>query len=374
MPTKNLFGEFITDPFLRHSAITKDDLDTMVLLDTHHMIEFNIKFNLRRAFQILLKGQRGIGKTLAIFYARELIKEKNDPKVLVYDTTGLDVGFSSLEALLQRIGKLMNSQPTEEEMHKIHVDLMGKTFYEIGSIIDKFLGDYHVILLVDIPDLESVGKHFDKTAEILEQFFYSEKTSIIMAVNPDQSEKFENVSTILGKFNPINLLPLNIEETKEMIASRMFKYRTNNLKNKKEIKPFTEKAITIIHKISGGNPRNILNSCQKIFSTACTDNKMLIDEYFTEKTLQKKYVEAILEDRIKDDTQREQLYKLYSFIKGKCNGEVIGVSSLQKKMMNAFSWNDFTARKKLEELKKCNIIKIQRDEKKMNTKIVKVVV
>jgi type II secretory pathway predicted ATPase ExeA len=77
-------------------------------------------------------------------------------------------------------------------------------------------------------------------------------------------------------FREITLKPLSEKEMRDFISSYLNMYRLENVNPPNEIFPFTDDAITEIHKIAEGNIRRILMICNQVIDAGVENNIALI--------------------------------------------------------------------------------------------------
>jgi DNA polymerase III delta prime subunit len=362
----NFFNhQFFANPFYKTYATDREDLETMVLLDNHRKIKTQVLMNIKQPIRILLCGERGIGKSLAMLYIKKEIEEQHDPKIIIFESTGLDASFSSLRVFIQKLNYKVYQKIDIEEMEKtiVHSD----SVYEKAKKLDEYIADIRVVLFIDVPDAESRYKHFDTLAEILDVLLCTKQVTIIFSLNTEQMKKFGKSSSILNKFSEIPLRKLDFEEAKSMIEKRLQKFRENGSTG---THPFTDDTIMLVQDMTIGLPRAILKSCERLFIESDETNKTEINKEFAMPILNKHYAEDLIIMNESDLTLRSQFFKICSVLKNKYGGKCEKKMTLIRDIMGAINVSEPCAIDKLRKLEGWGVLSVARDEGNMKAKTV----
>ena len=161
-----------------------------------------------------------------------------------------------------------------------------------------------------------------------------------------------------------------MEECEELITKRI-----ENASDGEPRLRFTENAIAKINEITKGIPRNIISACSSILLKYMqeTDEIVEIDEEFVARVLSGSYARKILDERVKPPL-RENLWKLYTFIKTEFNGRVDNETKLAATCYEKFGMSRSTLRRRLVKLEKLGLITIRKSEKNMWSNVIEVAV
>jgi hypothetical protein len=362
MAEKLFFNKFFANPFFKTFASDESDLDTLVQTDAIEMLGQEVRYDIYQPIRLLLQGDRGIGKTMAILYAKRIINEKKDLKIVIEDTTGLDTSFSSLPRFLQKINEKVYGRINIEKVIKMQIK--GTTFYEIAKEIDNSLGDMRVVVLLDVPDVESIHRHLNNLMETLQWIIYIQKFAIILALNYDQIKKFERHGTLLNKFTEVSMRKFTLEMTKQLIELRLKRF--SEAKNN-GLAPFAEETIELIHDITTGIPRAIIKSCSRLFVHASTNNIQLITKKTALPILNEHYAEDLISMNEADITLRNQYLEIYKILKengGKIDEKLMLIEKIRERIGGSY----ISIRERLKKLEAWGVISTARDKDNMIAK------
>lgn len=243
-----------------------------------------IKNNYIFGERLILIGERGIGKTSALFFIHDLLKKNNLQSIL----------FSRL---------------IEDAEH--FATLCGE---RMGIISDK-----PIYLLVDFPDSVDM-KQFKKFLEFLWSIMIHKnynKINLIFSMNISHFEKSFSYSEILGKFITLRLEKLDFENTTQLINSRL------KLVNKDVKNVFNPEVIESVYTYSKGIPRNIISACSLLVSNSNGD---IIEKSKAESILKEKYTEQVINDRVED----LELRRIYKIMVSVLQNEFLGTAKSQE--------------------------------------------
>lgn len=214
--------------------------------------------------RILLIGSRGIGKTSALFFIKDML-----------DKSGVNnYVFSHLVQ--------------DAEHFKVFTNEM----------LEEVTKD-PVYLLIDFPDsLEQENyKRFLLFLWHLMTHKNYNKINLIFALNHSHYDKSFDYSEVLGKFTRLRLEQFNLENTRRLIQSRL---DLIGIKIEDFIGP---NVIDLIYSHTDGIPRNTISACSLLFTKWQQGCPV---QYDIANTLMKeKYFDQILNDRVEDRGIRE---------------------------------------------------------------------
>lgn len=316
------------------------EIQPFLLLKNQRLLKTKIEFNLKSEFPIyqIIIGDRGIGKSTTLLYLYKFLNEKN---AYVYYTNRPVTNLENISNLLG-LG-MWNISSKESSLIKIK----------------NYLKDKKVYLFFDMPD-KVTSEILRDFLGILEVMLSLKEIRVFLAMNKSHYDRSFTFSEILGKYVTIELESFEIEETEQLIKERLKIFRNNN-----GFKPFTEESIKKIYSFSAGIPRNILSACDLLLMGAVEEDIKSIDGTFTSKKLQSEFAYKIISERIKDITARENLKRVYDFIKLEFKGKVNQEREFQRKFIEVYGGANMTLRKRTRKLEKLGLIEIRKNPKDM---------
>lgn len=216
--------------------------------------------------RLIILGERGIGKTSTLCFIKDLLDQAE-------------------------IKNFLFSRLLQDPDH----------FEKISGEYLAIASEDPIYILIDFPDTVE-NKQYRRFLEYLWSILTSEnynKINLIFALNKSHFEKSFTFSEIFGKFLTIRLEKLSLEETEELIESRL------KLVNKKLDDIFNSDVLELIFNFSKGIPRNIISACSLLVDCS---NGNVIDRNLTEKILKEKYFEQVINDRV-PDLELKRVYK-----------------------------------------------------------------
>lgn len=249
------YNQFKKFPFLETQTISR------LTNKIHSQIRDNFIFPER----LLILGETGAGKTSALFYIHDLLKNSHKCNSILLPNL-----FSDAEDFELLTGENLNkiSEP--------------------------------VYILIDFPDTTS-GIIFKKFLDYLWRLIThknSQKISLIFALNVSHYSHSFNFSEILGKFDKFRLERMTLEETEKLVRARLLMAGNKDY--------FEEEVYHLIFKFSKGIPRNIICASKNLVEEFF--DKPQIGEIEASNLLKIGYVDQIIRDRI-DDPVNRILYK-----------------------------------------------------------------
>lgn len=316
------------------------EIQPFLLLKSQRILKTKLEFNLTSGFPIyqIIIGDRGIGKSSTLLYLYKFLNEGNKAEVCYSNRPIIE-----LKNIADLIG-LYNPINQKEGVLKM---------------IKNYLEDKKLYLFLDMPD-KVTSEILRDFLGVLETLLDLKKISVFIAMNRSHYDRSFSHSEILGKYTSIELEPFEFEETEQMVIERLKISRESN-----GLKPFTEESLRKIHSFSSGIPRNILSACDLLLMGAVEENIEIIDVTFTSKKLQSEFAYKIINERIKDITNRENLKRIYDFIKIKFKGNVKQEKEFQKEYTEINGGASMTLRKRIRTLEKLGLIELRKNPEDM---------
>jgi type II secretory pathway predicted ATPase ExeA len=168
--------------------------------------------------------------------------------------------------------KLYVSKPPQkpEEFVSLFTDLFGLSFWErllrknptlynLPTYINKKLKGEHLVFLLD--ETHETNKDVLEWLRVLTDQI--DNISLVMAGMPVLNEKMSDLETLDQRITTrISLVSLEKGETRELIKRRIESVGGRG------ILPFTEDAIDLIYRRTGGFPREVLKLCDRLVNSA----------------------------------------------------------------------------------------------------------
>lgn len=234
--------------------------------------------------RIIIIGDRGAGKTSTLFFIENMLEEAN---LKSYYFTRL---ITTREQIIAKIKEdLLNKGTLPESLgRKLEIE-------------DNNLFKEPTFLLIDFPDTVDLAtfKKFLLYSWDLMSDKNQENINLIFSMNHSHYDKSYSHSEIFGKFTTRRLDPLNEDETRELIESRL------KIQNATSKDIFSEEVLNKIYSYSKGIPRNIVSACSLLFAHLNGNRLSLVD---TEYILREEFTEQVINDRV-DDLVKRRIYK-----------------------------------------------------------------
>lgn len=249
--------------------------------------------------RMIVVGERGIGKTSALFFIKDMLEDKGIKVVL----------FSRLFEDEEQVLNTFNFSLSEKEKKRLLIGV--SSFLEFTNQPTYFL--------VDFPDTLDT-KNFKKFLEYLWVLMTHKnynKINLIFAMNKSHFEKSFSYSEIFGKFLTLRLERLDREECSQLISSRLKKV-------KKQIEDtFNIDVQEMVFNYSKGIPRNVISACSLLVDNS--NGKREMDLNYAREILKEKYIEQVINDRV-TDLELKKIYKqmvgiLENDFKGNANSQ-----------------------------------------------------
>ena len=267
--------------------------------------------------RLIIIGERGIGKTSALFFIKDMLEESGNSVFL----------FSRL---------------IEDAEH--FLTITGRRFYEVC--------EKPVYLLVDFPDtLET--KSFKRFLEYLWTLMTHKnynKINLVFTMNKSHFEKSFAYSEIFGKFLTMRLEKVNLDECIELIESRLKKI------DKKIEDIFTDDVLNIIFTYSKGIPRNVISACSLLVDNA--NGKEILNEEHAKKILKERYMEQIINDRVSDLELKRIFKQMVTVLENDFKGTATSQEDYVKRVMEITPIGRNSILSRIKDLDKFGIFKI----------------
>jgi len=357
------FNKFKDNPFVRISCTDYLDLEPFIERNTSVYLKQSVlqTCDSQWSLHVVVRGERGSGKTSHLLYAGKLIRDKRSSLLVDDYIRGVADVFKSPFHIFRHMLERLNIPH-----HSINIPT---GMMDFQKALREVIGERKYFFLVDVPDSLS-KKNLNNFVNSVEYLIGIHKISIIIAMNISHFEKSFSYSEVLGKFHPAFIKLFTPEDTAELVERRLKTVSINNDTNL-----FTDDAIGVIHRISGGIPRLMLTKCDTLFKNASTDGVSIVDYSFAEKILEKTHLMDTLNQRVSDGIVRQSLLDVFNVLKNDLGGEVGSQKDYIEKVKEKGLYNNhITIIKKIKELEKLRLITIERDRKDMKSKIIRCVI
>lgn len=283
------------NPFFEYGIIDYEQYKKYPFLESKSISQLrnklNNQINSNFMFQerLLILGDVGSGKTSALFFVHDLLKESKKCNVIILSNLFTDAESFEILSQGEKLRELSKS-PT--------------------------------YILVDFPDMitSNVTKKFlDYLWTIMASGY--QNVSFIFALNKSHLTQSLNFSEVLGKFNKFRIERMNLEEAKELISLRL------GMTNSPEF--FDEQVYELIYKYSKGIPRNIICASMNLFDQYFDCEN--VNESMASEILKDSYANQIINDRIEDINERQRYKRIVEIIKDNYGGK----SESQEVLVNA---------------------------------------
>ena len=300
---------------------------------------------------MVILGNKGIGKTSALFCVKKAIEEAGMNHMLFarppVDRNHLIElsGGKSVEDVI--CGNDFMQEPPERQADKKFTKSTWKPLF----------------LLIDFPDdvraseIRGALRYLDSLNRCnpLADFL-----SIYIALNKSHYHKSFDHNQVLGKFETIRLDPFDNDLTRELIEKRLVHAGAMS----KDI--FEESTYDIIQQYSKGIPRNIIT----IANTLIRDNKLPISAGTAALKLKDNYAVNVLNDRVADPLLLDLYKQMIHILKSKFDSRAERQMDFLSAVTEVTSITEKTLCKRLGELQKMGLITITKGGPKRYTNII----
>ena len=282
--------------------------------------------------RLVIIGERGIGKTSALFFIKDMLAEAG---VRVELFSRIFEDKTHLSTLLSQKksgpGELVDDPRNNESFSQLTKE--------------------PIYFLIDFPDTvetRQYKKFLQFLWDIMTDTNYN-KVNLIFAMNKSHYEKSFSYSEILGKFVMQKLDKFDEELTKQLVASRLKTVE-------QEIGDiFANEVISTLFRFSKGIPRNIISACGLLYN--CSNGEPISNE-LTEKILKDKYFDKILEDNVQDLELKNIYKKMIDILKIEFQGTANSQEEFVEKITKATSIGKNSAMSRINELSRLGIFKL----------------
>ncbi len=282
--------------------------------------------------RLLIIGERGIGKTSALFFIKDMLEEAG---IRVELFSRIFEDKTHLSTLLNQkrsgIGELVDDPRNNE------------SFYELTK--------EPVYFLIDFPDTVET-KQYKKFLQFLWDIMTDtnyNKINLIFSMNKSHYDKSFSYSEILGKFIVQKLDRFDEELTEKLVSSRL-KTVDQNIGD-----VFASEVIKTLFNFSKGIPRNIIGACGLLYN--CSNGEQISNE-LTEKILKDKYFDKVIEDNIQDLELKNIYKKMIDILKDDFHGTANSQEEFVVKITKATNIGKNSAMSRINELSRLGIFKL----------------
>jgi len=299
--------------------------------------------------RMLILGNKGIGKTSALFCVKKTIEEAGMNCMLfarppVDQSHLVELSGKSVEDTICGDG-FLQEPPVRLENQKFSKSTWRPLF-----------------LLIDFPDdvRASEIKGSLRYLDALNRSPIADFLSIYISLNKSHYHKSFDHSQLLGKFESIRLDPFDAELTQELIEKRL----THAGAMCKDV--FEDKTFDVIQQFSQGIPRNIIT----IACSLIRDSRLPISAASASLKLKDNYAINVLNDRVSNPLLLDLYKEMIHLLKTKFSGRAERQMDYLAAVTETTGITDKTLVKRLKELQKMGLITIQKGGPKRYTNII----
>ena len=282
--------------------------------------------------RLVILGERGIGKTSALFFIKDMLEE-----------AGIRVElFSRIFEDKVHLATLL-SQKQSKPGELIDNPIIKESFFELTN--DP------IYFLIDFPDTVETKQY-----KLFLKFLWDmmtdanyDKINLIFAMNNSHYEKSFSYSEILGKFVIQKLDKFDEEFTKKLVSSRL-KTVEQEIEN-----IFASDVIPTLFNFSKGIPRNIISACGILYN--CSNGEPISNE-LTEKVLKEKYFDKVIEDNVEDLELKNIYKKMIDILKIDFQGTANSQEEFIEKITKKTSIGKNSAMSRINDLSRLGIFKL----------------
>jgi hypothetical protein len=290
-----------------------------------------IRDNYANPERLILLGERGLGKTTTLFFIKDLLEH---------------AGYKNVFFLSKFI--------LDNECLQI---LTGKSLKDFINEKAFFLVDFQ-----DTINLPNLKKFLEFVWDMMNSPYYK-NLNFIFSMNISHYNYTLSISELLGKFDRIRMERMTLEETKELISSRLLKAGNENF--------FREEVFDCIYDYSQGIPRNVICA-----SRSLVDNffdKDDVDLNNAQRILREVYTDKIINDRVEDPSLRSIFKGIIEIISTQFGGVVESQELLSKKIKEDMNIGRNRSFQLISELDKFGIIIITKGGENNNKKVIRLI-
>lgn len=273
------------------------------------------------AERLILLGEKGIGKTSALFFIQDLLKENNNCNVVFVSRL-----FEDFE----------------------HFDLIsGKRLFELSQ--------KPTYILIDFPDTINANQYKKFLSCLWDIFQHKNYNNInlIFSMNVSHYDKSFSYSEILGKFMNLRFERFNEDETKELIKKRLQIAEG-------DMSIFEDSVLDTIYSYSKGIPRNIVSASSILISDLISEKKDKINYQTAKEILKDKYIDQVINDRVTDSGLKDIYKWMVKILEEDFGGVVQSQEDYVKKIEASIGISRATILKRISDLCKFGIVSFQK--------------
>lgn len=325
------------NPFSIYSINQYNQYKDCPFLESHstnlikNAVQGQIRDNYTNPERLLILGERGLGKTTTLFFIKDLLESAGYKNVF----------FLTKFILNNECLKLMT----------------GKSIFEFG--------DEKVFLLVDFQDtinLPNIKKFLEFIWELMTCPNYK-NINLIFSLNISHYDFTMGISEVLGKFDKIRMERMTLDETKELINSRLNLAGAENF--------FEEEVFNCIYEYSRGIPRNIICASRSLADNFAHEDK--VDLSNAQRILREVYTDKIINDRVENPAMRAIFKRIIEIISKQSGGMIESQELLAKKIKDDLNVGRNRSFSLIGELEKFGILVITKGGDNNNKKIIRLI-
>jgi general secretion pathway protein A len=210
--------------------------------------KLEIAVRLRRGLNLVL-GDVGTGKTTM---SRVLLRSFEPQQDGFSVHLLLDPGFPSDEEMLAHLIRLLGGEPPERGARPQLMDalqhILLREAVEKGKVVVLFIDEGQKLTPSGLETLRELLNFESNQWKLLQ---------VVVFAQLELWERLERMPNLLDRVNlMVRLEPLNLHETRALVHHRLTQ---SGMPAQKQL--FTKGAVRLVHQLSGGHPRKIINLC-----------------------------------------------------------------------------------------------------------------
>lgn len=290
-----------------------------------------IRDNYNNPERLLILGERGLGKTTTLFFIKDLLENAGYKNVFFISNFILD--NEHLELLT---GKSMKDFEREK-----------------------------AFILLDFPDTinpANLKKFLEFIWQLMTSPFYK-NVNLIFSLNISHYDYTRSISEVIGKFDTIRMERMNLDETRELVNSRLTLAGGAGF--------FEDEVFDCIYEYSQGIPRNVICASRSLVDNFRQENKVVLAN--AQRILREVYTDKIINDRVEDPHTRAIFKRMVDIISKDFGGIVECQEFFVKKIkedLNVGRNKSFTL---IDDLHKFGVIIISKGGENNNKKIIRLI-
>lgn len=325
------------NPFSIYSINQYNQYKDCPFLESHstnlikNLIQGQIKDNYTNPERLLILGERGLGKTTTLFFVKDLLE---------------NAGYKNVFFLSKFI--------IDNECLKL---LTGKALRDFEN--EK------VFFLVDFPDtlnLPNLKKFLEFIWELMTCPFYK-NINLIFSLNISHYDYTMGISEVIGKFDKIRMERMSLDETKELINSRLSLASGNEF--------FEEEVFDCIYEYSQGIPRNVICASRSLVDNFRNKNKVELSN--AQRILREVYTDKIINDRVESPSSRAIFKRMVEIIEKEFGGLIESQEIFSKRLKEDLNIGRNKSITLISELEKFGILIITKGGDNNTKKIIRLI-